>query len=101
MNNLSDYNKRQYLNMWQQLIAYKNGKLSLGTLIGDLGLLINSLESVPLQHKQILEEHVLDLEEVYAVMLDNGLSEPDNTGQIIINDVVEKLSCLLEEVVDA
>jgi hypothetical protein len=94
---ISDHDKRQYIKMQEQILKYQKGKLALSGLIGDLDFLVNSLESVQQEFKKMMQEHILDLEEVYAVCLDVGQNEPDENGQAIIKDAINKLSFLIKD----
>lgn len=76
---------------------YKNGRIGIQTLVGDLEALILTLENVTQDHRNLLLSHWGLLEEVYAWTLDKGMSELDDNSQKLVADGLS----LLKKVIDA
>lgn len=95
---ISDFDARQLRKIRLQLAAFQSGKLTLGSIIGDMDFLLNALEDLPREWKQRVFEFVVTLEEVYAMGLDLGHAEINEEGKRLIAEATEGIQQCLEEI---
>src|SRR5215212_2967614 len=95
MNTNSAYDQRQYNRMLDLLEAYERKHISLGTLIGNLEALLESLERVSANWPNSFLREWGVLEEIYAVALDQGATRLEDQDLQLIGDTTAKLKNLV------
>jgi hypothetical protein len=88
--------------MKRQLSYFKNDKIRIGDLIGEMEFLLNSIQSVDQRWKQNIDNELEVLEEIYADALDKGLNtiEDDLSKQLLkqsISNILIQISALMQK----
>ncbi len=92
-----EYDERQYSLMLQKISAFERGDLYLVHLIGDLNGLLDVLTGHDLEWQQTFTGYWWDLEQVYAVAMDEDRSHFDRDDQKIISEALEGLKTIIHE----
>lgn len=90
-----EYDERQYNLMIERIHEFKEGKLYLISLIGDLGGLLDVLMLPTEEWKATFRSYWWDLEVMYAVAIDREESLLDSDNQKIIVEAVENLEKMI------
>ncbi len=90
---ISEYDRRQLSLMKERLSSFMSNNLSLKDLIDDLEGLLNCLESMNTEWKEVFHAHWFMLEQVYAVALFRN--ESINSDDPDILEAVKQLEALL------
>lgn len=93
---MNEFDKRQLNIMIQKIHAFNKGHLYLSDLIYDLEALVSILTDQDQHWKDLFIGYWWDLEQVYAVALDDNKSCLDSEDQKIVNDAIENLKKLIE-----
>lgn len=92
----AEYNARQYRLMLRVLHDYQHGVIKLGRLVSDLDALRDALQNPSQSWLGEFESAWGKLEDVYAVMLDEGRAEFDETDRRLISEALSKLTSLID-----
>lgn len=76
-NEASDRDQRGYELMQQRIESFRDGRLSIGSIIADLEGLVHALEVTPQVWKDSFVEEWSVLEIAYAVVLDRNQALPE------------------------
>jgi hypothetical protein len=87
--------QRQVLAMLARIEAYENGQIGLGTLVSDLGFLLDAMEDVDSAWRNALSESIGDLEQAYAVALDRGMRTLDEAAERTVRTALSGMKELL------
>lgn len=94
---MTDYDLRQLRRMRERIEWFENQKIGLGSLIGDLGALLDCLEATDGEWKDRFRRQWWELELVYAVALDRKLERLPAQSQAIVDDAIRAMKSLLDE----
>ncbi len=90
------YNQRQYARILELIGSFETGKVSFDRLVRDIEALIMTMENISPDYKNILLSKWGILEEVYAVSMDQGLTEVSPEYQQTINSSLSDLCELIK-----
>ena len=93
---MNEFDVRQLNIMIQKINAFNNGYLELSNLINDLEALLNILTIQDQHWKDLFKGYWWDLEQVYAVAIDEERSYLDSEDQSIIKNAVENIKKMVE-----
>lgn len=80
---LTEYDRRQVMLMRNTVSDYTNGHISLATLISNLSILINHLQSVTTDWKDRILSHWWNIEITYAMALDEGKVTDEDSEDLL------------------
>lgn len=92
----SDHNSRQYNLMLRNISLYQEDSIRLGDLVNTLEALNGALQHPTSEWSEAFEPAWGKLEDVYAVMLDEGRTESNAVEIMLIKDSVARLRALIQ-----
>lgn len=98
---MSDYDKRQYTLMLEQLTQFESKQIDLKHLINGLESLLCLLEEADADWKATFQSRWGVLEEVYADILDRGYKNLPDSHQKLIEKSVHDLKEMVESALRA
>ena len=93
---MSDYDKRQYALMLEQLTQFESKQIDLKHLISGLESLLCLLEQADSDWKAAFQSRWGVLEEVYADMLDRRYKNLPDSHQELVENSVRDLKAMVE-----
>lgn len=93
---MNEYDLRQLKLMKKKIEYFKDHKIYLSDLIGDLAGLLNVMEDIKISWEEEFRANWLDLEIVFACCLDAGKDRLDEADEKIISEALENLLTLIE-----
>jgi len=94
------YDQRQYRQMLFTIDAYKSGRMSIGTLIGNLEALLICLINVSDEWAARFEDSWLDIEIVYALALDTQLKQLSEEQMTAVTETLATIESLVQSVIE-
>jgi hypothetical protein len=98
---MTDYDKRQYAAMLEQLAQFESKQIDLKHLISALESLLCLLEKSDADWKATFQSRWGVLEEVYADVLDRGYKNLPDSHQKLVEKSVHDLKAMIESALHA
>lgn len=95
---MSEYDQRQYKRMSVLLAEFDGSVFGLRKIIADLEALVGCLQDADKAWKQTVWNRIGALEQVNAVMLDQGRETMNETDRAIVDNAIKELVGLVDEV---